>query len=427
VEGFVAFLLDRTPACVSVCNRTIDYWLSSFRFLLFAEKRQILTEAENMVLQRVLMERRRKLPDCRRVTGAMNKVRTEKFIEWIDARKETGDEHISLSAEERQICKDAATTLYGGALRVFQLQSLQTNSFQWRTNKNGDKELWLTVLSKGGEARAATFDKKKVPSMESKPLHPAFQQRVEEIITRRSRDVRVFAGFTEGIRAKFSKCLQFCCKELGWPGEQRFSGTHCFRHGAAQDAYVEGGLSLAMIRTGHLSQAACAMYALSDEERSALIRKGIDAKRVADERVEAARKQAADYAAGGPMSFTIFGPPRVVADIFRPRTTVTAVAPTVNVARCAPVGGRAGIAARAEISRRTAIIGIWETAMARVHAERQNTAAGAARGSGDQDATARMDQTSLYEAAMARVEAERAAAAAQRLSPQIRPRSYEIL
>ncbi len=138
-----------------------------------------------------------------------------------------------------------------------------------------------------------------------------------------------------------------------------------------------------------------------------------------------ARKHAVDYM--GPTSFTVFGPPRVVADIFLPRTT--AAASTVNVARrtTAAAGGRAGIAARAEIARRTEIINIWETAMARVHAERQNTAAGVARRSGDQGAAARMDQTSSFEAAMEQVEAERAAAAAQRQSPQIRPRSYEIL
>lgn len=463
VVGFVEFLQDTSPTSLAVCNRTIDYWLSSFKMLLFAEQRQILSEVEELLLQKLLMARRRDYPDCRRVTGAMNMARTDKFIEWIRARKEKGDEHISLTAEERQTCEDVATTLYGGALRVFQLRTLQTSSFQWRTNQNGGKELWLTVISKGGEARAATFDKKKVPSMESKPLHPVFQQRVYEIIKRRGRDVRLFDAFSDTLKAKFSACLQFCCKEQGWPASHRYSGTHCFRHGAAQDAYIEGGLPLTMIRTGHLSQAACAMYAMSDEERSALIRKGEDARRVANERVQAARKAAVEY--GGlerPTRLSIFGPPRVTADILIPRPATAASATELHttrrplsvavrtvMARCVEVSDifRNGIAkaqaeqekalAAASAARRLALEGrpMISTATARQgqslvwHQTSAPTASAAAsRGElGYRVPAAMLEYSNTFRAAMARAQAQQeaamAAAAVKRMSPQIRPRS----
>ena len=53
-----------------------------------------------------------------------------------------------------------------------------------------------------------------------------------------------------------------------------------FRHGASQDAFIEGGLDLVCLRTGHLSKAAARDYAKSDAERSQLAStvKKMDAK-----------------------------------------------------------------------------------------------------------------------------------------------------
>lgn len=71
--------------------------------------------------------------------------------------------------------------------------------------------------------------------------------------------------------------------EYDWPEECRYSGAHCSRHGAAQDAYEEGGLDLVMLRTGHLSAKSTAYYALLDARRvhNATYRKSsIEEKRV---------------------------------------------------------------------------------------------------------------------------------------------------
>ena len=54
---------------------------------------------------------------------------------------------------------------------------------------------------------------------------------------------------------------------FGWLCQLAYHGTHNFRHGAAQDAYAEGGVRLVMLRTGHLSEQCALHYARSDLER----------------------------------------------------------------------------------------------------------------------------------------------------------------
>lgn len=71
-----------------------------------------------------------------------------------------------------------------------------------------------------------------------------------------------------------------------------------FRHGAAQDAYLEGGVYLVVLRTGHECDDVALRYALQDVERGAYADTLMTRSKVAIENgralLENARKLAAD-------------------------------------------------------------------------------------------------------------------------------------
>ena len=61
-----------------------------------------------------------------------------------------------------------------------------------------------------------------------------------------------------------------------WPMALAFHGTHNFRHGAAQDAFEEGGLELVMLRTGHESEACAKHYATHDQARTKAVQNNLE-------------------------------------------------------------------------------------------------------------------------------------------------------
>ena len=296
VSGLLKFMRSRRRACLEISNKTVKYWVSAFKFFLACESHRLLTPLEDMFLTKCQSARRRDHPDMERVTGAINKARTAEFIEWMNTTGPDGSVNsaAALSADERSLFTDVATALFGCALRVFQARTLGRDSFTERKDADGRrKEFVVRVLAKGSEKRMSNGES----PMEEKPVHPEFVERMQAIIQRRSRNTELFVDFDKAAEAKFSACVKECAKYALWPTDQRFSGTHCFRHGAAQDAFIAGGLELAMIRTGHLSQESARRYALSDMEKSkivALRKKPAERMRLLNKSVDAMRKRVND-------------------------------------------------------------------------------------------------------------------------------------
>jgi hypothetical protein len=212
--------------------------------------------------------RKRKHPDTQRVTGAMNEARTTLFESYI--RKEVQDGAIP--KKDGDLFTDVAWTLYSCALRVFQLKLLQPESFYYVEadvygSKSNEKSMqyFVKVQAKGAEKTGKALDKKQV--------HPKFASATRKIVQKRLTHTFLFWDFDESATRRFSECIARAAKFYKWPSEHRFKGTHMFRHGAAQDAFVESGgdLFLVQLRTGHLSKKAAQHYALSDLERSAKV------------------------------------------------------------------------------------------------------------------------------------------------------------
>ena len=100
-------------------------------------------------------------------------------------------------------------------------------------------------------------------------MYPSYLVQIFDIVERRKQNTYLCHDFP-AYRQVFSDLIKECAILENWPVEHRFSGTHMFRHGAAQDAFDEGGLDLVVLRTGHLSAKAAREYARSDAERNQL-------------------------------------------------------------------------------------------------------------------------------------------------------------
>jgi hypothetical protein len=159
--------------------------------------------------------------------------------------------------------------LYACALRMFQGRSLTATSVTFNKNRKSDVA-WVDVPAKVTSQNRI---------IESKVVHPLFIDKVKEIIERRKHNTLLFplwgvagSGSSDATRLRLENLMkdlnQVAANTFKWPGSNSYHGTHNFRHGAAQDAYAEGGTHVVMLRTGHLSQACAQHYARSDLERT---------------------------------------------------------------------------------------------------------------------------------------------------------------
>jgi hypothetical protein len=133
------------------------------------------------------------------------------------------------------------------------------------------KIAWIDVPSKSTAQNRFT---------ESKTLSPSFIEKVKEIVNRRkaANHTLLFPLWTKAEndasdagRLRLENLLkdlnQRAANLYCWPAAISFHGTHNFRHGAAMDAFEEGGIALTMLRSGHVSKGCAEHYARSELER----------------------------------------------------------------------------------------------------------------------------------------------------------------
>lgn len=271
VGGLLMLMMSDDPKDTNLSNQSLECILSSYRHEYFCTNLAPLPMNFNVLLTKAMAVRRRKHPDNKRVTGAMTYERTQVFLKWIAQRQ-------NLRQTEKNILHDVVWMLYACALRVFQLESLQVNSFyrvevdreieeeEGKKIRKRVKELYIKVIAKGGEKNQRMFEKKQVD--------PKLQKTIEEIIHRRSQgatapNTKLFADFSSNLRSTLGKLIAEAAIFFKFPNALRYR-VHSFRHGAAHDAFIEGGCSLLAVRlrTGHLSETAAQHYARSDLERT---------------------------------------------------------------------------------------------------------------------------------------------------------------
>ena len=160
-----------------------------------------------------------------------------------------------ITKTEHDDLHDAATMMYACALRVFQLRLLTRESFIFDKEKDN---IFVSCRIKGAKDKNPLNPHESV--LESKIVHPDFKRQVAEIIDRLSKNnnVSLFThsfGFDhgQGLENKMMDINALAAETFCWSASDDFHGTHVFRHGAAQDAFIEGGLRLVMARTGHQS------------------------------------------------------------------------------------------------------------------------------------------------------------------------------
>jgi hypothetical protein len=263
VLGLLELISSEESKDLTLSNTTLASTISAFKHHYFVTNLVKVPEHHQELMAKLLQGRRKEYPDTNRVTGAMNAKRTADFETYIRARMKIPDEEQRLSEEQGKECIDAAWMLYALALRVFQLQLLEPTSFYEHPVAGGKTELYVKVKAKGDERWAREFERKQV--------HPVYVETVKRMIAERVTNTKLFFDFHR-IIPQFSQLVKDAAEHYGWPVHQRFSGTHVFRHGAAQDAFLEegGNLALVQLRTGHLSKKAAQHYALSDAQREGI-------------------------------------------------------------------------------------------------------------------------------------------------------------
>ena len=255
------------PVAAHVGNKMCEATLSACKLMYSIENNGAeIPRHEERVLRITLRSRKNRCPDFPRIVGAISKEKLMELHALYKARRAKNE----ITHEEFTELIDASTMLYCCALRIFQLRALTKDSI-WFSDKN-KKIAWVTVPAKVTSQNR--FSEKKV-------VHPDFIQVAKEIIERRSVGgatllfplwARCEEGGSDASRLKFEKLMKSLNQEAAnffkWPAVQSYHGTHNFRHGAAQDAYAEGGVELVMLRTGHLSQNCAFHYARNDWERN---------------------------------------------------------------------------------------------------------------------------------------------------------------
>jgi hypothetical protein len=262
-KGLYGYFTSAKIAC-NVANSSCYSTLSTFKFLYSIENYGAkLPENDEHLLRLVLRARKNRCPDIPRIVGAITKERLEELHKLYKIKRNAN----LLTELEYNELLDLSTILYACALRIFQGRSLTATSITF--DPKNPQIAWVDVPAKCTNTSRI---------MESKTVHPEFITKVKEIIERRKHNALLFplwakseTGASDADRLHYENLLKKVNQEAAdfycWPAATSFHGTHNFRHGAAQDAFAEGGVHLVMLRTGHLSQACALHYARSDLER----------------------------------------------------------------------------------------------------------------------------------------------------------------
>ncbi len=257
-DSLISFIVNRHPDSLRLSNVTVASLCSAWNTDL-ARRGEELTSVQLRMLKMARSMRKNLRPDVTAVKGAITAKRTEVFIQFLRDQQAAG----TLDPEDCQLFIDAATMLYGCALRVGQLEALQGRSNFARRGED-TSDLFVSVPCKGYTKKVG--DGK--TGFEDKQVHPGYAARILDIVERRAKaNTLLFATFPSR-RTAFIDLVQVCAAMHKWPVQHRFA-THGFRNGAAQDAYEESGgcLRFVMARTGHITEAMAQLYALSDLER----------------------------------------------------------------------------------------------------------------------------------------------------------------
>jgi hypothetical protein len=201
-----------------------------------------------------------------RIVGAITRERLGQLHKLYEFK--LTDEHSLTLADFKEL-SHATTMLYGCALRIFQLRSLTADSFWF--SPTDPKIAWVTVPAK--VTSQARFTEKKL-------VDPAFVETIKAIIKERSAHTTLFPQWFRDAKKPSPEQLrlELLIKQLNeeaankfhWGAVLTYHGTHNFRHGAAQDAFAEGGTEAVMLRTGHVTTHCARHYARSDLERARL-------------------------------------------------------------------------------------------------------------------------------------------------------------
>lgn len=250
----------------TVGNSSCYSIVSTFKFFYAIEHNgSKLPENEENLLRLTLRARKNRIPDVPRIVGAIGKEKLVQLHALYDALLLTG----KLSPNDHTELVDFTTMLYAGALRIFQGRSLTATSITF--NERNNEIAWIDVPSKSHAQNRFT---------ESKTLSPSFIQKVRDIVNRRKAAnhtllfplwAKAENDASDAGRLRLENLLKDLNQQAAnlycWPAAISFHGTHNFRHGAAMDAFEEGGVQLTMLRTGHISQGCAEHYARSELER----------------------------------------------------------------------------------------------------------------------------------------------------------------
>lgn len=258
----------------SVCNTTMEQKASAWKEHYLRVERKTLDKEQETFLAKCLQGRRILIPDVPKIKGAVNKYKLSQFLAFLAMQLQDN----LISKEDHDSLSIGAIFLYSCALRIFQLKALTRNSFTWTLDPDAPsgKVGWVEVPRKGGAGKV----------METKVIHPDFVAFVHNYISGvPTSKVHLFNQFGDYFPHAHYSCTQkdlmssrldnlmrdkveAAANFFGWEACTEFHATHVFRHGAAQDAFIKGGIYLVVMRTGHECRKVALSYALSDSERN---------------------------------------------------------------------------------------------------------------------------------------------------------------
>ena len=195
---------------MKVANSTIDCYVSALKHFLFTKQEQ-LTEIQEKVLRQLQAARRRRYPDKKRVTGAMNHERTSIFVDYLTRLlKDKEDDRVT--EENYQWLLDAARMLDGCALRFFQLLKLSKEGFFPKYDKKGRLvDYYMEVEAKGAEKRVASD----MSGVDNKQVNPLYREYVMGRVNRYKKNTYLFAGFQKH-KKLFAELVNECSMIEGW-------------------------------------------------------------------------------------------------------------------------------------------------------------------------------------------------------------------
>jgi hypothetical protein len=258
-----------------LANTTMSQVVSAWKFFnchTSLEDCDSVTPGQIALVNRLLKSRRDLIPDLPNVKGAINKYKLAQLHAYYALALKNG----RINQQQYHLLINASAMMYACALRIFQLRALTKDSFRFTADANDPNKIhgWVRVPRKGGKGE-----------LEEKQIHPDFVKFVREFLEiNNTEGVFLFQSFgTYEPNCNYGKTkqstthvMESLMKDMnkeaadywGWDEAQEFHATHCFRHGAAQDAFFAGGIFLVMLRTGHESQDVARSYAMFDAERN---------------------------------------------------------------------------------------------------------------------------------------------------------------